>query len=282
MADGTLKLSIALDEAHQELLIAELGERGFVAFEQDDAVLRAFAPWSVWSVELHSFIERWLQNHDCPPEIDSERMPDQNWNAEWESSIEPVAAGRFVIRPSWIDADDAGRDRIPIIIDPKMSFGTGYHASTRLVLRLLPEVISSRERVLDAGTGTGVLAIAAVKLGASSVFAFDHDRWSYLNAVENVVRNGVSATVEVAIGDIECVPLELFDVILANIQLNTIGEMLPAFVDRLNERGSIVLSGLLLDQRDAIVRLAEKHGLEIYREAFETEWLAVQVARRSV
>src|SRR5690606_22579646 len=178
----------------------------------------------------------------------------ENWNQKWEETVRPVEVGRFLIKPTWCDIPPGAEDRVLLEIDPKMSFGTGYHESTRLVLRLLPEFMSAGMRVLDAGTGTGVLAIAAARLGASRVLAFDFDEWSHTNAVENVYINGVTEAVSVELGSIEVAGDVSFDLILANINRNVLVEMLPDFKRRIGESGSMILAGLMQADREIMLQ----------------------------
>ncbi|NBB74695.1 MAG: methyltransferase domain-containing protein, partial [Bacteroidetes bacterium] len=161
-------------------------------------------------------------------------------------------------------------------IDPKMSFGTGYHESTRLMLRFLPDLIRGGECVLDAGTGTGILAIAAVRLGAASVIAFDISRWAEENARENVALNDVGDRVDVRLGPIrEAVPETGFDVVLANIERDPLLALLPAFAEKLRAEGRLVLAGLTDADEPAMRSGIAEQGLTIEREIRENEWWSV-------
>jgi ribosomal protein L11 methyltransferase len=155
-----------------------------------------------------------------------------------------------------------------------MSFGTGYHETTRLMLGLLERHITSGARVLDAGTGTGVLAIAALKLGASSALGFDIDEWSYANALENARLNDVSGLFTVRQCDLPSVTESGFDLIAANIQKNVIEEMLPGLISRLAPGGTLLASGLLAGDRDAMVATLMRAGLALEDERREGEWIA--------
>lgn len=275
--DDTLEVTISVEESLQELLVAELAERGFDSFEQTEHTLKAYSSPSIWSDDLSLFLRDWLKANHSSPDYDVVMVPSQNWNEQWEASIQSIDVGLFRIKPSWISddgTDDHGDDRVIIQIDPQMSFGTGYHASTRLALRLLPESLKSGDFVLDAGTGTGILSIAAAKLGARSVYAFDNDPWAYQNAVVNVRTNNVSQAVTVGLGDIDSVPKATFDLVLANIHLTVIEAMMPAFRSRLASMGRIVVSGLLQVDEARIRSLADRSGLSVVREVSEDEWYA--------
>ncbi len=149
--------------------------------------------------------------------IESEEIvADQNWNEQWEETISAQTIGRFYVKPTW-DNSTVPPDKILLEIDPKMSFGTGYHETTRLMLRFLPDVLEEGDHVIDAGTGTGILSIAAIKLGAKSAFAFDIDEWSINNTLENIILNGVSKKITVREGSSEVIlGEEKADVLLAN------------------------------------------------------------------
>jgi len=164
-----------------------------------------------------------------------------------------------------------------------MSFGTGYHESTRLVLRFLPGLVggdaSSGERVLDAGTGTGVLAIAALKLGAASAIGFDIDPWAQTNATENALLNGVADRFEVREGSLDAVPETGFDLVLANINRNALLGLMPTFAAKLAPEGRLVLAGLLRTDRDVMLAAVRAAGLAVYDEATENEWWSLIATR---
>jgi ribosomal protein L11 methyltransferase len=146
------------------------------------------------------------------------------------------------------------------------------HESTRLVLRFLPALVRGGERVLDAGTGTGVLAIAALKLGADSAVGFDIDPWAQVNAVENALLNGVGDRFEVREGSLDTVPEDGFDLVLANINRNALLGMLPGLAAKLADGGRLVLAGLLQTDRETMREAIRDAGLALYDEAAEGEW----------
>lgn len=301
--DGpTIQITVHLEEDLQELLIAELADRGFEAFEQDGMTLRACTARSRWSDELEAFLTNWLERHGSGRGFRRSIIPNRNWNEVWEASIEPIEVGQFVITPSWkrrdsvreavaesgsTESDDAGaaaaslNAAIVIEIDPKMSFGTGHHASTRLALRALEHEVRRGDRVLDAGSGTGILAIAAAKLGAESVLAFDNDPWAFQNCTENVERNGVADVVGVRLGDDRQIPDETFDLVLVNIHLPVIRVMMSSFDGCLAPDGRIIVSGLLESNQPEIRTLASEFGWRVDREEREDEWYAATLVRRS-
>src|SRR5699024_9195263 len=146
-----------------------------------------------------------------------EEVEQQNWNDRWEQTLEAQEIGSFFIKPTWVN-QQAPEGKILIEIDPKMAFGTGYHPTTRLPLQVLPQMVQKGDNVLDAGTGTGILAIAAAKLGAAKVTAFEIDAWSLKNAAENIRLNEVEENIILLEGSTHAVDDDaVFDVIIANI-----------------------------------------------------------------
>jgi ribosomal protein L11 methyltransferase len=160
-----------------------------------------------------------------------------------------------------------------------MSFGTGYHETTRLMLLALPDIIQKDDRIIDAGTGTGILSIAGIKLGAREALAFDIDEWSITNAKENILLNGVADAVMVKKGSADVIPEgEQADIILANIEKNTIIELLPAFHKALDIGGHLLLSGLLKTDEESM-REKLMDGFELIDVHQQNEWIAIHAKR---
>ena len=271
-----IRLTIALHHSFHELLIAELFDMDFDGFEEiNEEILSASIPDREFNDSKRSEIERILFKYQNQSRILTEEVIQaQNWNHNWEQSIEPQNIGKFYIRPTWGSKSDNKHD-IELIIDPKMAFGTGYHATTRLILECLPEIIKNEDTVLDAGTGTGILAIAALKLGASSAFGFDIDEWSEENAKENMLLNDIDH-LEVKLGSIETIPKDRkFDVILANINRNTLLELVPKLENNLKKGGKMLLSGLLFDDEEKMLQVAHKHSLRHVFTRQQQEWIAI-------
>lgn len=198
----------------------------------------------------------------------------QNWNAEFEKSLLPVVVSpRVVIAPSW--STDVPAAEITLRIDPKMSFGTGYHPTTRMMCRFAEQTVTKGSRWIDAGTGTGVLAILAARLGATSVYCFDNDEWSVENALENIDLNGVRDTVHCEQADIFTVHLPASDGIAANLYRNLLIPVFPKFYESLREsHGVLLVSGVLVYDRDEICAAAEQTGFRTVHVETEGEWIA--------
>lgn len=213
--------------------------------------------------------------------FESEIIAKENWNQQWEESIEPIrVTDSIIIAPSWKEVLTPANGMV-LVIDPKMSFGTGYHATTRLMLRMLETRVHAGDRVLDMGTGTGVLAIAAVRLGAAQAEGLDTDEWSYDNALENAQRNAVADRVLLGQGSIEDVS-GTYDVILSNITKIDNLQMLPRFDVHLNPGGRIILSGFYeWDARDIHLAL-EQLRLHVDEEIDEDEWAAIAACKEDI
>ena len=271
----TVELKVYVGEEWQEFLIAELGDLDFDVFRQDAAAVNAYIPARRWDDTKRKHIENWLRSHGLRVPVEESMIRSQNWNERWEETVKPIVIGPFLVKPTWAPIPSEHRKKMLLEIDPKMSFGTGYHASTRLALRFLPDLVREGARVLDAGTGTGILAIAAIVLGASEAVAFDNDPWSQQNAVENFYLNRVDAQIDFREGSIETVPEQDFDLILANINRNALLAMLPAFARKTKPGGHVVLAGLLQTDRSCMLAAAAGQGLVAVDEKAEDEWWAV-------
>lgn len=273
-----IKLVISIDDDYQETLISELLELEFDAFEQQDGRIITYVPKERFSDVHREHIEGILRAYPGDGFIETEEVvADRNWNKEWEKTIVAQTIGRFYVKPTW-QRDEPGVDDILLEIDPKMAFGTGYHETTRLMLKLLPDVIEEDDLVLDAGTGTGILAIAAIKLGAEQAFAFDIDEWSITNTRENILLNSVDKQVAVRKGSLETIPNgSEFDVILANIERNTILDMLPKLKELLKKKGKMLLSGLLEKDENSISKKLDELNLKVIEIRQENEWIAFSI-----
>ena len=279
-----LEISISSNERQREFLIPTMLELGCEGFQDTDGALLCYLETSRWNSEKHDLLlqdlRKILQTISVNAAVSFREIPKENWNAEWERTIQPIEVGtRFVIRPSWADyRGDEGR--IVIQIDPKMSFGTGYHETTRLTLRLLEQYLTPRDKVLDVGTGTGILAIAAVKLGALAAEATDIDDWAIENANENILSNGVPSDVHVSKTPIEEFSEGQFHLLTANLTLDTIVEFLPQFSRVLRPKGMLLLSGLLATDRSRITEALHLHMFHVAEELTENEWIALAARNR--
>ncbi len=273
---------ITADPFNPEILNSILWELDITGTNEDVNCLRVFADMES-NMNLQRISEQLqklkqeglLRNFNVEESV----LEEKNWNEEWEKSLNVIkVSDKIVIKPSFKDYDREA-DEIVITIDPKMSFGTGEHQTTKLVLRLLEKYIKPEISVLDAGTGSGILSIAAIKLGAEKALAFDTDEWCYENAQENCLLNNVSDQIEIKIGDIKIVPYEVYDLILANIQKNILMELPAEFSSRLKNKGIILLSGLLVGDEQDILEEYKSKGF-IHLETIQMdEWIALSLSK---
>jgi len=259
-----------ISQGNSDLLIALLNEIGFEGFEEGNNTLKAFIPKA-------DFNESVLDESIRPFELSFSQtiVEETNWNKVWESNFEPVIIDDFVA----IRADFHESVRgvtYEIIITPKMSFGTGHHATTYMMMQQMRELDFKGKSVFDFGTGTGVLAILAEKLGAKKVIAVDNDEWSIANANENIKKNNCTA---IHLQKAESAEInEEFDIILANINKNVILDNLEFFRRQLSPGALILLSGLLTADEQEILDKCNKIGLKFDVKAERYNWLFVKVS----
>jgi ribosomal protein L11 methyltransferase len=207
--------------------------------------------------------------------IEENVLEEKNWNLEWEQSINVIeVTDKIVIKPTFREYEEKP-GQIVLIIDPKMSFGTGEHQTTKLMLMLLEKYIKKGENVLDVGSGTGVLAIAALKLGAKHSIAIDIDEWCLDNAKENSELNNVKDLIDIRQGEISDIKESGFDIILANIQKDILLKILTDIFQKVKPEGKIILSGLLTSDEDDIKKAYLDLGLKFVQDLTLDPWLAL-------
>ena len=264
-------------------------ENGCVGCQDEETEVIAYFPSQINSGEiknrLHAFLDELAT---CGFEIPTNAfelsfVQDKDWNAEWKKNFKPIEVSeKFVIKPTW-EPFNKNAEKYIINIDPKQAFGTGTHATTQIMLKLLERHVQSGLTVLDAGTGTGILAIAAAMLGAT-VTAFDHDPVAVEAATENISLNACETTVDVFCGDLRELPLsQRFDVILANINKNVIIRYLPEFYQLLRTPGLLILSGILEEEEKAVGDAVAKYSeWQVLNRIQQDEWLGFVIKQESV
>jgi ribosomal protein L11 methyltransferase len=263
------RLQVICDPEFAEILMAEIAEIGFDTFMETEKGFEAY-------VEMEKYDKSALQeirekyNQQAPVVFYQDRVQKQNWNEEWEKNYEPIIVeDQCLIRAHFHQIKKSYP--YEIIITPKMSFGTGHHQTTYLMIKNQLEVDHTNKRVMDAGCGTAILSIMAAKRGASFVEAFDIDEWSVINGNENLQVNGVS-NVRLQQGKITEVSLDgLFDVILANINKNVLLSEIHTYQNYLAPSGLLLLSGFYTHDIPDLLAEASKHNLhEIKRDERES------------
>jgi ribosomal protein L11 methyltransferase len=250
-----------------EKLIALLSEQGFDGFIEEGAMLVAFISEARFSQEDFGKILAKFSILAYSKTI----IENINWNKKWEEEFEPVMVDGFAgIRAHF--HKPLKSVEYEIVITPKMSFGTGHHATTFMMIQLMKDIGFKGKKVMDFGTGTGVLAILAEKMGATTVTAIDNDEWSITNAIENCNQNNCSV---VTLRQADAIPIEgEYDIILANINLNVILANMPAIVSACNIQGKILLSGFLITDEQAIMNVAYTAGLKKKSLLRQKDWIA--------
>ena len=253
-----------------EILMAELIEIGFDSFtEEHDGILAYIQKETFKEEELKEV--HLLQNPEIKISYTFQEMPNINWNEEWEKNFSPINVEDKVS----IRAEFHGNQNLPheIIIQPKMSFGTGHHATTYLMIQQMLDMDFENKTVLDMGCGTSVLAIFAKQQGAGKTVAIDIDEWSVENSIENAARNSVE--LEISQGTAENLGSENFDIILANINRNILISDIPTYVSVLNPGGQLLLSGLCFFDVDDILEVCTAQNLTLKKKLQREEWVSL-------
>jgi ribosomal protein L11 methyltransferase len=204
---------------------------------------------------------------------------EKNWNEEWEKNLRVIEiSDKLVVKPS--NKEYSPKDgQIVLIIDPKMSFGTGEHATTQMMLKLIEKYINPNDKVIDVGTGTGILAIAAIKLGANFAVAIDNDEWVYENILENLQNNSIeNGKIQVLIGTSDIVKDTDFDMIIANIQKNVLLEIAEDFKNKVKDTkntSKVLLSGILREDENDIINHYKNFGFNHIETIYQDEWCAI-------
>lgn len=257
-----------LQPEQQDLLIAHLAEAGYEGFEENDQELKAF-------IQEERFDRTLLQELAFKYQLDfsEELIPEQNWNSSWESSFQPVIVDDFVAIRAGFHEPVKGVEQ-EIIITPKMSFGTGHHATTSMMVQQMRDIDFKGKTVFDFGTGTGILAILAEKLGAKTITAIDNDDWSMANAAENMEKNNCRK-IRLEKHD-RITGEEKYDILLANINKNVILENFSALFGHLAPGGTLLLSGLLTTDEEDIIQKAGSFHLKLSARMEQNNWICLR------
>lgn len=280
-AEKYFQLKVTSDSSINDLIVGFLSDVGAEGFIEEGNELTCYLAEDKWKPgykdDLVEFLSRLKAERKIETfTVDLSEVMNRDWNSLWEESIVPVeVTENIVIKPSW--KTYYGAAKIVIEIDPKMSFGTGHHETTRMMIKLLEKYVHNGNTVLDIGTGTGVLAIAAVKVGAKTCVAVDNDEWSIVNARENISRNGVESAVDLMFGEVGKVPDRQFDIVMSNLNRNTLIYIKSEIARRCG--GLLMLSGILTLDEKSIVDEFASVGFKLIESLKNAEWSALVLKR---
>ena len=267
------KLSIDATEEQGDILTAYLADFPFESFDYEDGVLNAYIPQSE-AEACRADIERMLEEEGYS-DYRFEDIEQQNWNAVWESDFEEVEVGGKVLIRAPFHAPRPEFGEFEVVIQPKMSFGTGHHATTQMMVEMMLETVLRGKRILDMGSGTGVLAIVAARLGADGILAVEIDDMAEESVRENIAMNGVEDRVVSVCGNAGAIAGEEFDVVLANINRNILLNDMAAYVATLRQGGQLIISGFLAEDVAPLVDYASTLRLEPIRQRSNGEWRCI-------
>lgn len=256
-----------------EILIAELGEKAFESFEETETGVNAYVQTALWTADILEDVQI-LQSSDFIITYRKEAIEQVNWNEEWEKNFNPIDVdGVCYVRAPFHEKTQAQYD---IVIEPKMSFGTGHHETTYMMLMHILQNDLTDQVVLDMGCGTAILGILASMRGAKKVVAIDIDNWCYLNSIENAERNHCH-NIEVREGDAKLLDNgQSYDVILANINRNILLNDMQTYGACLNAGGSIYFSGFYTEDIAAVQKAAEAQGLVYVSQLEKNNWVSLK------
>lgn len=255
-----------------DILIAELGEAGFESFVENNKGVLAYIQKNDWIEGILESVEI-LGNENFNIAFQLKEIEQENWNATWEENFNPIQVGnQCVVRAPFHEKPSVEFD---IIIEPKMSFGTGHHETTHMMLQHILDHDFAEKSVLDMGSGTGVLAILAAMKGAKNIDAIDIDNWCYLNAKENVSRNDCEH-INVYEGDSGLLTNQKYDVIIANINRNILITDVPKYVKCLKANGVLFLSGFYTEDIPMITAKCAEGSLKFEKNLEKNNWVAVK------
>jgi ribosomal protein L11 methyltransferase len=266
-----IEISFIATPEQSEILIALLSG-DFESFEETVTGVKTFVREDQFSVvQLQSVLQQIPHAENIV--YTSTLIAEKNWNALWESNFEPVWIGSdvYVRAPFHTPRLDV---KYEIVIEPKMSFGTGHHATTSLMIAEMMKMNLVGEDVLDMGCGSGILAILAAKSGARNILAIDIDEWAYKNAFENCIRNQ-SQHIIVQKGDASLIRGKAFDVILANINRNILLENMNEYVAGLKNEGHLLISGITIDDLNNMIAIVQDAGLTVTSNSELNGWVMV-------
>ena len=264
--------TVSPKELGSEILVAELEDKAFESFMETEEGISAYVQKELWTEDILNDVEI-LQNEAFQISYAIEEIEQVNWNEEWEKNFEPINVdGKCFVRAPFHDKTDAAFD---IVIEPKMSFGTGHHETTHMMIQHLLETDVADLKTLDMGCGTAILAILAEMKGAKPIDAIDIDNWCYLNSIENAERNNCQH-ISVYEGDASLLVGKKYDLIIANINRNILLNDMQQYVDCLNPKGIILFSGFYTEDIPFIDESCTNKGLTFVKKFEKNNWVSLK------
>ena len=264
--------SVEPRELGTEILIALLGEKPFESFIETENGFSAFIQKEFWNKNILDDID-FLHNTEFSISYTIEEIDQVNWNEEWEKNFEPIDVdGQCHVRAPFHPKKDVQFD---IVIEPKMSFGTGHHETTHMMIQHLLETDVTNLKTLDMGCGTAILAILAEMKGAKPIDAIDIDNWCYLNSIENAERNNCNQ-ISVYEGDVSLLKNKKYDLIIANINRNILLNDMQQYADCLNKNGLLLLSGFYTEDIPFIDTSCVEKGLTFVKKLERNNWTSLK------
>jgi ribosomal protein L11 methyltransferase len=262
-------------ELGSEILIAELGEKVFESFIETETGISAYVQKDLWDENILEDIQI-LSNPEFTISFSFEEIEQVNWNEEWEKNFEAIEVdGKCHVRAPFHEKTNAEYD---IIIEPKMSFGTGHHETTHMMIQHILETDCTNKKTLDMGCGTAILAILAEMKGAQPIDAIDIDNWCYLNSIENAERNNCKH-ISVFEGDAGLLVGKKYDIIIANINRNILLNDMQTYVDCLNDNGLLFLSGFYTEDIPVISESCLSKGFTYVKQFELNNWVALKFTK---
>lgn len=264
--------TVSPKELGSEILVAELGELPFESFIESEFGVIAYIQKQFWTENLIEDLHI-LSSPEFTVSYQIEEIEQVNWNEEWEKNFEAIDVdGTCHVRAPFHAKTDAPYD---IVIEPKMSFGTGHHETTHMMIQHLLEIEVTGKKTLDMGCGTAILAILAEMKGAQPIDAIDIDNWCYLNSIENAQRNGCQH-ISVYEGDAALLAGKNYDLIIANINRNILLNDMQSYVDCLNPKGTLLLSGFYEEDIPSIDASCTEKGLTYVKKFKKNNWVSLK------
>ena len=264
-------------KSNQEIALGLLSQFPFEGFEEQENCILAY----IQEKNVDGAFEQSLSAVIAPLDLTFKKnnLSNKNWNEIWESNFQPILVDDFCqIRAPFHPINH--QVEISLTINPKMAFGTGHHATTYMMISLMRSLQFKGAKVLDFGCGTGLLAIVASKMGATTIVANDIDHWAYENTIENMQLNAVS-NIDVKEGDLSVILDDSYDFILANINRNVILDSLSTLYEKLNQNGIVLFSGVLKKDEKMLLEKLADNGFELQKHQHRGDWISCQCTKVS-